>query len=106
MEGRTEFLLTATSRAEAELAAAAQWYSERYPMRAPRFEAAIRSAQQQLIEAPLRWAEFEPGYRRILVQGFPYSLIYSVEGEWVTVLGVMHQSRHPDAWRVTGPCGG
>ena len=34
--------------------------------------------------------------RRLLLRRFPYSLIYAVEADEVVILGVQHQSRHPD----------
>ncbi len=37
--------------------------------------------------------------RRKLLRRFPYSLIYSVVGEEIRILAVMHQRRRPFYWR-------
>ena len=52
-----------------------------------------------LAEAPLRWAEVEPGVRRYLLSRYPYALRYSVEAARVEILSVTHHARHPDARR-------
>jgi len=38
-------------------------------------------------------------YRRGLVRRFPYVIFYEFEGNTVTVYGVFHMSRDPDAWK-------
>jgi plasmid stabilization system protein ParE len=35
------------------------------------------------------------GLRRILLRRFPYAVYFAVEGEVVTVVTVLHVSRHP-----------
>jgi plasmid stabilization system protein ParE len=37
--------------------------------------------------------------RRALVQRFPYSVYYRMRGDQVRVVAVIHQNRHPKAWR-------
>jgi plasmid stabilization system protein ParE len=48
---------------------------------------------------PDRWAEIEPGIRRVLLRGYPYALLYSLEDKRVLILAVKHHRRHPDYWR-------
>lgn len=100
------FRVQMTPRAEAALTAAADWYGQRAPRAAARLLAEVRRVQESLAEAPRRWAELGSGLRRIRVPGFPYSLIYSIEGDAVLVAIVVHDRRRPGVWRVRGPCGG
>ena len=37
--------------------------------------------------------------RRILLARFPYSLIYSIESEWIWVIAVAHYRRRPGYWQ-------
>jgi plasmid stabilization system protein ParE len=55
--------------------------------------------QQLIADAPERWPEIEPGLRRVLFKGFPFSVLYEVEGDCVTIIAVAHQRRRPGYWR-------
>lgn len=37
--------------------------------------------------------------RRVLLNSFPFWIIYEVSEELLTVIAVMHQRRHPDYWK-------
>ena len=76
--------------AEAEAEAARQWYAQKNPAAAKRFVAALRAAMRLMTEDPERWAEFEPGVRRVMLRKFPYAVIYTLEPDRVLVLAVMH----------------
>ncbi|MBI2434539.1 MAG: type II toxin-antitoxin system RelE/ParE family toxin [Candidatus Hydrogenedentes bacterium] len=39
------------------------------------------------------------GRRRLVMQRFPYSIIYSVSADEIRILAVAHQSRRPNYWR-------
>jgi toxin ParE1/3/4 len=85
--------------AEADAENARRWYASRNPVAAKRFLAAMRAAMQLVRESPERWAEFEPGLRRVLLRKFPYAVIYTVRPDHTLVLAVMRCSQHPDYWR-------
>jgi hypothetical protein len=42
------------------------------------------------------------GTRRLLLQRFPFSIIYRVESTWVLVVAIAHQRRRPGYWRRRG----
>jgi len=65
--------------------------------------AVIDNAVATVSEAPLRWAEHAPGLRRLVLQGFPYSLLYRVVDMQVQILAVVHHARRPDLWHCRGP---
>ena len=87
-------------QAEAEARNSFLWYLDRSPTAAQGFQDAIDEAVDSLAEAPYRWPEVEPGIRRRLVSRFPYSLLYSVEEDTVTIVAVMHNKRHPSSWKA------
>jgi len=41
----------------------------------------------------------EPDIRRCLVKKFPFSVIYSVQGDVVYVIAIAHGSREPGYWK-------
>lgn len=86
-------------RARRQVRRAIAWYHEQNPCAAVEFDAAFEQALVVLAEAPLRWAELEPGVRRYLMPRHPYTLIYTTQSAQVAVLAVVHHARHPDIWR-------
>ncbi|RJP33643.1 MAG: type II toxin-antitoxin system RelE/ParE family toxin [Candidatus Omnitrophota bacterium] len=65
------------------------------------FAAEVRVAVDRIHENLYSGAPVEAGTRRKLLQRFPYSLIYLVEGEeeHICIIAVMHHRRRPGYWR-------
>lgn len=87
--------------AEAEARVAFEWYLERNPVAAQRFEDAMDQAVELIVERPFAWPleDADVDARRFLLRRFPYSVVYRVVGETVTVVAIAHQSRRPGYWR-------
>lgn len=85
--------------ARAELREATDWYASRSLDVARRFVVDYQRTRALISESPERWAEVEPGVRRVLFGRFPYALLYVVEDQQVVVLVVKHHRRHPDYWK-------
>jgi toxin ParE1/3/4 len=80
--------------------AAFEWYLERSPQAAVRFDGAVESALAEIARAPHRWVRGSHGTRRYLLRGFPYLLIYrEVSAEVIQILAVAHTSRRPGYWK-------
>ena len=58
----------------------------------------IQRAIDSIRERPEIGANIAYGFRRILVQRFPFSIVYWVEGGEVVVAAVAHQRRRPNYW--------
>ena len=86
--------------ANEELLDAMWWYEDRRAGLGDEFLQAIFDAEAQIAEAPLRWAEVAPGFRKLNAQRFPYGLIYHLVRGEVEIVAVMHLSRRPGYWRV------
>lgn len=86
------------AEARLELREATRWYSARSVIVARRFTDAYRHAKGLISNAPRQWPEIEPGVRRVLLRGFPYSLIYELWDERVVILAVKHDKRQPGYW--------
>jgi hypothetical protein len=67
------------ARADAEYLEALVWYLERELEVAGRFADEVERVTASIRENPRLWPEVEPGIRRALLRGFPYSLIFALE---------------------------
>ncbi|WP_437737907.1 type II toxin-antitoxin system RelE/ParE family toxin [Sorangium sp. So ce1335] len=95
-------LLVLATEAEREAHEAFLWYAARDPNVAERFEAQVLAAFDRIADAPEQGLEIDPGVRRLLLQRFPYGLLYAVEPDRIVVLAVMHLRRRPGSWRSRG----
>ena len=87
--------------AESEARAAFELYRERNPVAAQRFEDAVEGATELIMERPFAWPvdDAEVDTRHFVLQRFPYSVVYRVADETVTIVAVAHQRRSPGYWR-------
>jgi toxin ParE1/3/4 len=86
--------------ASAEYDAAFDWYLERSPDAALRFDAEVDRALAQIIQAPQRWAAGPHPTRRFLLRQFPFTLIYRERSSGdIQILAVAHTSRKPRYWK-------
>lgn len=91
-----------SSGALAEIAEAVDWYLSRPsggPRLAERFVDELARVEQLAVERPLAWPEVEAGVRRLVMDRFPFSLIYELEGDDLWILAVAHHRRRPGYWR-------
>lgn len=90
--------------AEAEIREAVAWYVSQAEGLERRFLAAVRTGLERLENNPIQFANLEttPGraqYRRLLLDDFPYVIVYEVFENEVFVYSVAHASRRPNYWR-------
>jgi len=86
--------------AGAEYDAAFDWYLERSPDAALKFDAEFDRALAEIVQAPQRWASGPHHTRRFLLRKFPFILIYRErDGRAIQVLAVAHTSRKPGYWK-------
>lgn len=86
--------------AENDLREAAQFYRERggNPL-SQALLAEFEHAVNLLMRHPDLGALWRFGVRRLVMQRFPYHLVYTVVGEELCVLAFAHQRRRPGYWR-------
>lgn len=90
-----------SAAAEVELAEAVDWYASRPEngdRLADQFLDEVASVERLIGERPRAWPEVEPGVRRVVMNRFPYALIYELARDGVQVLAVAHHSRRPGYW--------
>jgi len=84
--------------ARREVLEAVDFYEHESPGLGRAFLDALAEGVRQATEFPLSGAETPFGERRIVVQRFPYSLLYRPEGDQLLILAVAHQKRRPGYW--------
>jgi toxin ParE1/3/4 len=86
--------------ATAEYDAAFDWYLERSPDAALKFDAEMDRALALIIQGPDRWAAGPHSTRRFLLRQFPFTVIYRQRpsGE-IQIVAVAHTSRKPGYWK-------
>jgi plasmid stabilization system protein ParE len=85
--------------ASADVQAAYEWYEGQRPGLGDEFLAAVDAAIASILAFPDAYPVVHRGARRVLLERFPYSLYYRVQGEQVVVVACMHAARDPRWWR-------
>jgi plasmid stabilization system protein ParE len=85
--------------AEAEIAAAMEWYEARMRGLGAEFlrslEATVSAVQRRPASYPMVFGDA----RRAVLRRFPYSLIYVESGSDVLIVACIHGRRDPRRWR-------
>jgi hypothetical protein len=84
--------------AEAEFEAAINYYEERDPGLGYDFAVEVYSTIQNILSFPKAWTILGKDIRRCQTRRFPYGVIYSIQGNTVYILAVMHLHRAPAYW--------
>jgi toxin ParE1/3/4 len=91
----TRYLLPAIQ----ELERAVDRYAERSPRVAAAFFDSVRKAVGQLEAFPESAPILEPPIRRLIVQAYPFSVLYYLKDETVVIVAIMHHRQEPGCWR-------
>ena len=85
--------------ASLEYEAAFAWYFERSERAASRFAREVERAVASIAEAPERSPSGIQGTRRLLLQRFPFAVVYRELPSVIQVLAVAHGRRRPGYWK-------
>jgi len=85
--------------AEAEFIGAIEYYENNERGLGYDFSIEVHAVIQNILKYPTAWPIMEEDIRRCLVNRFPYGIVYSIEGNEIFILAVMHLRRHPDYWK-------
>jgi hypothetical protein len=64
-----------------------------------RFVAGVEDAIDKMSRTPERFRRFDGDMRKVRVEGFPYGVIYRIEGRELHIIAIMHLHRRPGYWR-------
>ena len=82
-----------------EAGGAFEWYAARSAHAAERFSEQLSKAIKKISEHPERYPVYLEGTQRILLDRFPYLVVYIHEPDRVSVIAVAHGKRRPGYWR-------
>jgi plasmid stabilization system protein ParE len=87
-------------KAEEAIDEAAGWYEAQNPRTARAFRISVENALEKATRNPHQFPQIRAGLRRVIVAGFPYSLLFRVIRAEVVVTTCVHFRRHPRHWRA------
>ncbi|MEO6809587.1 MAG: type II toxin-antitoxin system RelE/ParE family toxin [Isosphaeraceae bacterium] len=90
--------VTIHPEAEADYEHALAWYLDRNPWAAARFETAFDDAVEAIRAHPSMFPFCDNVHQFILLDRYPYSLIYRLDGEAARLIAVAHLKRRPGFW--------
>jgi len=85
--------------AEEEFLQAALSYEAELAGLGARFDAELRAACEILSDYPDIGVQVDPDLRKLVLETFPYSLVYSHVGDTLYILAVAHERRREGYWR-------
>lgn len=95
----SSFEVEVLPEAEAEAREAFLWYFDRSPIVADAFRTELFDAIDGLVSTADDWPEDDDGTRRYHLKHFPYTVMYEVVVQRVTVFAIAHQRRRPRYWQ-------
>jgi plasmid stabilization system protein ParE len=87
------------SAARIEFLAEVMYYHTAEPALRERFTTAVEAAAARALAFPLSGSPSRANTRRIMVKGFPFSIVYRPEPTGIVVFAVAHHARRPYYWR-------
>ena len=78
---------------------ARQWYLSRSTQAEEAFRRELERAIRLIRDTPKTWPRYLHGTRRVVLTGFPYSIVYTTDGSYSLVLAIAHAKRKPGYWK-------
>lgn len=86
--------------AQADIRHAVLWYESQQAGLGNRLRDEARMLLRRIADNPLMFPTVYAGVRRALLNGFPYSVYFMIDGDTVVIIAILHQHRRPDTWMV------
>ena len=85
--------------AEMDLKDAVDYYENCREGLGREFAFEVSFAIDRILQYPDGWECVTENSRRCLILRFPYELIYTLENNYILILAIANQHRHPNSWK-------
>ncbi|MDX9771709.1 MAG: type II toxin-antitoxin system RelE/ParE family toxin [Tenuifilaceae bacterium] len=89
--------------AEQDILDAQDWYNDQTENFGSELVQEIKHTIHSIEVNPLQFPEVKRNIRRAIVNGFPYSVFYTINKSVIIVFALFHHSRNPRIWRKREP---
>lgn len=86
--------------AELELYEAASRYEALVPELGLRFADEVERVIQLLVDHPELGSKVDAELRHFVLRKFPFSVVYAISADLISVVAIAHGSREPEYWRL------
>lgn len=81
-----------------EIKGSYNWYENKLEGLGNKFLSELEDSFLAIQNFPDTWASFEYGFKRYILNRFPFSILYKSTKKEIIIIAVMHNSRKPDYW--------
>ena len=94
-----KYIVLFHQQSEVELLESKKWYAHRSIKASERFVTEINNTIDNLQKSPFSQAIIYRKKRKINLNNFPFSIIYSIDKNTILILSIFHYSRNPKIWK-------
>lgn len=84
--------------AQRELQIAVDYYDGINPELGDAFLDEVERSLERIVKFPEAWAQLSINTRRCRTVGFPYGIVYQIQGDRILIVAFMHLQRKPNYW--------
>ncbi len=81
-----------------EIKGSYNWYEYKLEGLGDKFLSELEDGFSAIQNFPDTWATFQYGFKRYILNRFPFSIIYKTTDKDIFIVAVMHNSRKPYYW--------
>lgn len=81
-----------------EIKGSYKWYEDKLEGLGDKYLSELEDGYTAIQNFPDTWATFQYGFKRYILNRFPFSILYKVTDTEIFIIAVMHNSRKPDYW--------
>lgn len=85
--------------ARAEVREIIAYYNQQREGLGLEFSSELKQALLRMKHYPLAWSPLSERVRRCRINRFPYSVIYEVQKDALSIVAIQHHSKEPLSWR-------